>query len=97
MGAHVPADNITDWEREKEKEEFVKIANDFKKVPDSMASRFQSAGKLGTTSPPTHDATHDTCLTRHTRHAPAPHGGRLTCGGGGGGWWLVVRRRKFQI
>jgi hypothetical protein len=43
-----PADNLTEWEREKEKEEFVKIANDFKKVPDVMASRFQSAGKLGT-------------------------------------------------
>jgi hypothetical protein len=69
--AHVPADNITDWEREKEKEEFVKIANDFKKVPDSMASRFQSAGKLGTTSPPTHDATHDTCHT-HDAHDTRP-------------------------
>lgn len=41
-------DNLTEWEREKEREEFLKVANDFKKVPDVMASRFQSAGQLGT-------------------------------------------------
>lgn len=46
-----PSDNLTEWEREKEKEDFLKIANDFKKVPDAMASRFQSAGQLGKAPP----------------------------------------------